>query len=609
MVVGTADRNLVVFNLQNPQTEFKRINSPLKYQTRCVAAFPDQQGFWVGSIEGRVGVLHLDDSQQSKNFTFKCHRDGSETCSVISLTSILAGDAPKYSSFYKVKRLHLFVKSHVIVLFVQIHHTFATAGSDGAFNFWDKDSKQRLKAMSRCGQPIPCSTFNNDGSIFAYLVCYDWSNGAENHNPATAKTYIYLHLPQLSSMERYVVITVVNLVMASFVALILTFAARPSVIVLMLLTATACGMIPLGLIIICYVKRNPESKGEDLMRFDLGMNRQAINIELTEANKHGNGGKKQIELPFFSFSSVCAATNNFSATNKLGEGGFGPVYKGVLAKGDEIAVKRLSGRSGQGLREMKNEASVIAKVQHKNLVRLLGCCIDKDEKILIYEYMPNKSLDFFLFDPTKRMLLDWVTRLRIIEGIAQGLLYLYQYSRMRIIHRDLKASNILLNKDMNPKISDFGMARIFGENELQANTSRIVGTYGYMSPEYAFEGIFSIKSDVFSFGVLLLEIAWDLWTSNRTLELIDPILEDEYSSKHMLLRYVNTALLCVQESADDRPTMNDVVSMLTNEAAALLPPKQPAFSYVRNTGTSTLSTSKVEDCSVNQVTISILEAR
>ncbi|KAL9460117.1 hypothetical protein AB3S75_003339 [Citrus x aurantiifolia] len=173
------------------------------------------------------------------------------------------------------------------------------------------------------------------------------------------------------------------------------------------------------------------------------------------------------------------------------------------------------------------------------------------------------------------------------------------------------------------------MARICGGNESQANTSRIVGTYGYMSPEYALEGIFSIKSDVFSFGVLLLEIvsgkkntglyrtdslnllgyAWDLWTSNRTLELIDPILEDEYSSKHMLLRYVNIALLCVQESADDRPTMNDVVSMLTNEAAALLPPKQPAFSYVRNTVTSTSSTGKTEDCSINQVTISLLEAR
>ncbi|KAL0334463.1 UNVERIFIED_CONTAM: protein RAE1 [Sesamum angustifolium] len=166
MVVGTADRNLVVFNLQNPQAEFKRVVSPLKYQTRCLAAFPDQQGFLVGSIEGRVGVHHLDDSQSSKNFTFKCHRDGNDIYSVNSLN------------------------------FHPIHHTFATAGSDGAFNFWDKDSKQRLKAMQRCNQPIPCSTFNNDGSIFAYAVCYDWSKGAENHNPSTAKTYIYLHLPQ-----------------------------------------------------------------------------------------------------------------------------------------------------------------------------------------------------------------------------------------------------------------------------------------------------------------------------------------------------------------------------------------------------------------------------
>ncbi|KAL9462975.1 hypothetical protein AB3S75_000893 [Citrus x aurantiifolia] len=362
------------------------------------------------------------------------------------------------------------------------------------------------------------------------------------------------------------------------------------------------------------------------MMLDLDLNLKADPVN----NKRTKGSKKKEvdQLPLFSFSSVSTATNKFSDANKLGEGGFGPVYKGVLRKGDEIAVKRLSGRSGQGLRELKNEASVIAKVQHKNLVRLLGCCIDRDEKILIYEYMPNKSLDFFLFDRTKRMLLDWGIRVLIIEGIAQGLLYLHQYSRVRIIHRDLKASNILLDKDMNPKISDFGMARICGGNELQANTSRIVGTYGYMSPEYALEGVFSIKSDVFSFGVLLLEIvsgkkntgfyrtdslnllgyAWDLWTSNRTLELTDAILEDE-SSKEMLLRYVNIALLCVEESADDRPTMNDVVSMLTNEAAALLPPKQPAFSYVRNTVTSTLSTGKIEDCSVNQVTISILEAR
>ncbi|XP_048439219.1 protein RAE1-like isoform X2 [Pyrus x bretschneideri] len=171
MVVGTADRNLIVFNLQTPQTEFKRIVSPLKYQTRSVAAFPDQQGFLVGSIEGRVGVHHLDDGLQSKNFTFKCHREGNDIYSVNSLN------------------------------FHPVHHTFATTGSDGSFNFWDKDSKQRLKAMARCSQSIPCSAFNSDGSIFAYAVCYDWSNGAENHNPATAKNCIYLHVPQEAEVK------------------------------------------------------------------------------------------------------------------------------------------------------------------------------------------------------------------------------------------------------------------------------------------------------------------------------------------------------------------------------------------------------------------------
>ncbi|KAK2403939.1 Transducin/WD40 repeat superfamily protein [Trifolium repens] len=167
MVVGTADRNLIVFDLKNPQTEYKRIVSPLKQQTRCLAAFPDQQGFLVGSIEGRVGVHYLhEDAPEKESYTFKCQRQKHDLHSVNSLN------------------------------FHPVHHTFASAGSDGSFHFWDKDSKQRLKAMERCNQPIPCAAFNNDGSIYAYAVCYDWSKGAENHNPTTAKNYIYLHLTQ-----------------------------------------------------------------------------------------------------------------------------------------------------------------------------------------------------------------------------------------------------------------------------------------------------------------------------------------------------------------------------------------------------------------------------
>uniref|UniRef100_A0A0D9V6J2 non-specific serine/threonine protein kinase n=1 Tax=Leersia perrieri TaxID=77586 RepID=A0A0D9V6J2_9ORYZ len=199
----------------------------------------------------------------------------------------------------------------------------------------------------------------------------------------------------------------------------------------------------------------------------------------------------------FCFSEIADATCNFLPENKLGEGGFGPVYKGNLPEGQEIAVKRLAAHSGQGILEFKNEIMLIAKLQHRNLVRLLGCCIQGEEKILIYEYMPNKSLDFFLFEQSRREMLDWATRINIIEGIAQGLLYLHKHSRFRIIHRDLKASNILLDIDMNPKISDFGLARIFGSKETEANTKRVVGTYGYMAPEYAMEGIFSVKSSCF----------------------------------------------------------------------------------------------------------------
>jgi serine/threonine protein kinase len=192
--------------------------------------------------------------------------------------------------------------------------------------------------------------------------------------------------------------------------------------------------------------------------------------------------------------------------NKLGQGGFGPVYKGNLQDGKEIAIKRLSSTSGQGLEEFMNEIILISKLQHRNLVRLLGCCIEGEEKLLIYEFMANKSLNTFIFDSTKKLELDWPKRFEIIQGIACGLLYLHRDSCLRVVHRDMKVSNILLDEEMNPKISDFGLARMFQGTQHQANTRRVVGTLGYMSPEYAWTGMFSEKSDIYAFGVLLLEI-------------------------------------------------------------------------------------------------------
>ncbi|KAK3127270.1 hypothetical protein QOZ80_7AG0570730 [Eleusine coracana subsp. coracana] len=205
--------------------------------------------------------------------------------------------------------------------------------------------------------------------------------------------------------------------------------------------------------------------------------RRAIKFSKTqEALKLWRIEESDSDFTLYDFTEMSAATGNFSFSNRLGRGGFGPVYKGQLRDGVEIAVKRLSAQSLQGLVEFKNEIQLIAKLQHTNLVRLVGCCVHEEEKMLVYEYMLNGSLDFFLFDPVRGRLLDWKKRIHIIEGIVQGLLYLHKHSRVRIIHRDLKASNILLDKDLNPKISDFGMARIFGANITKANTNRVVGT-------------------------------------------------------------------------------------------------------------------------------------
>lgn len=304
-----------------------------------------------------------------------------------------------------------------------------------------------------------------------------------------------------------------------------------------------------------------------------------------------------VESLRYDLSTLEEATNKFSEANKLGEGGFGEVYKGVLPSGEQIAVKRLSKHSGQGGEQFKNEVELVAQLQHRNLARLLGFCLEREEKILVYEFVANKSLDYILFDPEKQRLLYWTRRYKIIGGIARGIQYLHEDSRLKIIHRDLKASNILLDGDMNPKISDFGMAKLFGVDQTKGNTSRIVGTYGYMSPEYAMQGDFSIKSDVYSFGVLVMEIisgkknssfyetgaaedlvsyAWKLWKNGTPLELVDHTVRESYTPNEAI-RCIHIGLLCVQEDPDDRPTMATIVLMLESHTVTLPVPKQPAF--------------------------------
>ncbi|KAI3498883.1 hypothetical protein L1887_34669 [Cichorium endivia] len=306
-----------------------------------------------------------------------------------------------------------------------------------------------------------------------------------------------------------------------------------------------------------------------------------------------------LEMHHFDLSTIQDATNDFSQENKLGEGGFGPVYLGKLEDGREIAVKRLSKNSSQGLEEFKTEVRLIIKLQHKNLVRLLGCCIKGDERLLVYEYMVNTSLDSFLFDPTKAKELNWIMRANIICGVAKGLRYLHEDSRLKIIHRDMKASNILLDEAMDPKISDFGTARIFGINQTVAKTNVVVGTYGYMAPEYAMEGIFSTKSDVYSFGVLLLEIihgrrnngfffqehdetllsyAWRMWKEGRGEDLIDKTLIKN-CPLNQTLRWIQIALLCVQEDPKDRPNMSSVIFMLEDQWSTLPDPSEPPLSF------------------------------
>ncbi|CAN6201910.1 unnamed protein product [Urochloa humidicola] len=322
-----------------------------------------------------------------------------------------------------------------------------------------------------------------------------------------------------------------------------------------------------------------------------------------ESYPTGEEGMESVDSMLMDISALRSATGDFAESNKLGEGGFGAVYKGTLPDGSDIAVKRLSKSSTQGVEQLKNELALVAKLKHKNLVSLVGVCLEQQERLLVYEFAPNRSLDLILFDTVKREQLDWETRYKIINGIARGLQYLHEDSHLKVVHRDLKANNILLDANMNPKISDFGLSRIFGRDQMQGVTNHVVGTYGYMAPEYLMRGNYSVKSDVFSFGVMVLEIltgrknrrnsnsrqsedllsmVWEHWKAGRVSETIDQVMNGVFSEDDAR-RCVQIALLCVQDNPVDRPVMSSVVMMLGRDTVSLQIPSKPEF-FGRNGG-------------------------
>nr|XP_034929886.1 probable LRR receptor-like serine/threonine-protein kinase At1g07650 [Populus alba] len=291
----------------------------------------------------------------------------------------------------------------------------------------------------------------------------------------------------------------------------------------------------------------------------------------------------------FTLRQLRAATNNFDSAGKIGEGGFGSVYKGKLSDGTLIAVKQLSPKSRQGNREFVNEIGMISGLQHPNLVKLYGCCIEGDQLLLVYEYMENNSLAKALFatgSETSFLMLDWPTRYKICVGIARGLAFLHEESAIRIVHRDIKGTNVLLDKDLSAKISDFGLAKLNEEENTHIST-RVAGTIGYMAPEYALWGYLTDKADVYSFGVVALEIvsgrsnssyrttnefvclldwAQVLQKKGNLMEIVDPKLQSEFN-KEEAERMIKLALLCTNASPSLRPAMSEVVSMLEGQTS------------------------------------------
>ncbi|XP_030928913.1 probable serine/threonine-protein kinase PBL23 [Quercus lobata] len=296
-------------------------------------------------------------------------------------------------------------------------------------------------------------------------------------------------------------------------------------------------------------------------------------------------GKGNISARIFTFRELCVATQNFHLDNLLGEGGFGRVYKGIIPSTNQvIAVKQLDRNGFQGNREFLVEVLMLSLLHHPNLVNLVGYCADGEQRILAYEYMPNGSLEDHLLEaPPDAEPLDWNTRMKIAEGAARGLEYLHETADPPVIYRDFKASNILLDENFNPKLSDFGLAKLGPTGDKTHVSTRVMGTYGYCAPEYALTGQLTTKSDVYSFGVVFLEIitgrrvidnarpseeqnlvtwAQPLFKDRRKFTLMaDPLLEDNYPVKG-LYQALAVAAMCLQEEADTRPLISDVVTAL-----------------------------------------------
>ncbi|KAH7864897.1 hypothetical protein Vadar_022040 [Vaccinium darrowii] len=297
---------------------------------------------------------------------------------------------------------------------------------------------------------------------------------------------------------------------------------------------------------------------------------------------HDSQGKPHLNIKTFSYNELRTATDNFHPSNKIGRGGFGIVFKGTLKDGQKVAVKTLSAGSRQGVHEFLTEIITMSNARHPNLVKLIGCCGERSNRVLVYEYLENFSLDDALLAPNRRTAkLDWDRRSAICLGTARGLAYLHEELVPHIVHRDIKASNILLDKDFKPKIGDFGLAKLFPDNITHIST-KIAGTTGYLAPEYRMGGQLTMKADVYSFGVLILEVvsgtrsakadwgnkfllewAWQLYEEGKLVELVDPELE--FFPEEEVIRYIKVAFFCTQTAANRRPMMSQVVEMLSRD--------------------------------------------